>query len=220
MKVLVIEDNEILSRNIVRFLSSRDIFVNVSFDWKDGLYKALTNNYDVIILDINLPLIDGRQVCRQIRDKWRNVSIIMLTSNSRDTDIVEWLNLWADDYLVKPFNYNELVARLDALNRRSNINKSNTKIIINNIILDLENIEVKKDWNIIQLSKLEFELFKFLSQNRGKLLSREEIYSKVWWESSNDFIFSKTIDVYIWYLRKKLWKDIIETKKGYWFIIN
>ena len=99
-------------------------------------------------------------------------------------------------------------------------NKSNTIIKKDNIELDLEKMEVKKDWKIIKLSKLEYDLFKYLMQNKGKAMSREEIYKTVWWEFSWDFMFSKTIDVYIWYLRKKLWRKFIETKKWYWFLIK
>lgn len=220
MKILVIEDNEILSRNLVRYLSSRDIFTELSLDWKDWLNKALTKYFDVIILDINLPFINWIDLCKKIREKWKDVSIIMLTSMWTSDDIVLWLDVWADDYLVKPFEYSELLARINAIVRRKNINKSNTIINIWNIELDLQQVQVKKEGKIIQLSKLEYELFKYLAQNRWVPLSRQDIYWKVWWEDDVDFLFSKTIDVYIWYLRKKLWKDLIETKKWFWFLIK
>jgi DNA-binding response OmpR family regulator len=99
-------------------------------------------------------------------------------------------------------------------------NSSNTIIKIDDIELDLQKVEVKKDWKIVQLSKLEYDLFKYLAQNRWVALSRNNIYEKVWWEFQVDFMFSKTIDVYIWYIRKKLWKDLIETKKWFWFLIR
>lgn len=220
MKVLVIEDNEILSRNLIKYLITRDIHAEASFDWKDWLYKAATKYYDVIILDINLPIMDWREVCRQIRERWKDVSIIMLTSMWTNEDIVSWLDLWADDYLVKPFKYNELLARMNAIVRRKNLNKSNTLIKIDDIELDMEKVEVRKNWEMIKLSSLEYELFKYLLQNRWKALSRQDIYEKVWWESAWDFMFSKTIDVYIWYLRKKLGKDLIETKKAFGFLIR
>ena len=220
MRVLVIEDNEILSRNLVKYLIARDIFTEASFDWEDWLYKALTKHYDVIILDISLPKKDWLEVCKTIREKWKDVSIIMLTSRGNNEDIVKWLDLWADDYLVKPFEYNELLARMNSIHRRKMKNHSNTVISIWNIELDIEKHEVRKDWKNIKLSKLEYDLFKFLLQNKWKALSREEIYKIVWWEFDWDFMFSKTIDVYVWYLRRKLWKDLIETKKAYWFLIN
>lgn len=221
MRVLVIEDNEILNRNLIRYFASRDIHAEASFDWEDWLYKALTKYYDVVVLDINLPKINWIEVCKRIREKWKDVSIIMLTSNSMNSDIVEWLESWADDYLVKPFEYSELLARMNAITRRKNENKSNTIINVWDAIeIDLQKIEVRKDWELLALSKLEYELFKFLAQNKWRPLSRQEIYEKVWGEYDNDFMFSKTIDVYIGYLRKKLGKDLIETKKWYWFLIR
>ena len=220
MRVLVIEDNEILSRNLVKYLISRDIFAEASLTWDEWLKKAISKYYDIVILDINLPWINWFEICKQIREKEKDVAIIILTSMWTKDEIVFWLNIWADDYLVKPFAYTELLARMNAIIRRKMVNKSNTLIRIWNIELDLQQIEVKKDWKKIALSKLEYDLFKFLAQNRGIILKRQEIYEKVWWESDSDFIFSKTIDVYIWYLRKKLGKELIETKKWFWFIIR
>jgi len=220
MKVLIIEDNEILSRNLVRYLSLKDIQSEVSFDWKDGLHKASVNFYDAIVLDINLPLMDWMEVCKSIREKGKDVPIIMLTSRSAKKDIIEWLNLWADDYLSKPFDYDELVARINTLTRRNLKNKSNTKITIKDYVIDLEEIQVYKWKQKISLSNLEFNLFKYLVQNRWKVVSRQELYEHVWWEFDWDLMFSKTVDVYIWYLRKKLWKNILETKKWFWYIIN
>ena len=220
MRVLIIEDNEILSRNLVRYFISRDIFAEASLNWEDWLKKVVKKYYDVVILDINLPLINWLDICKTIREKNIDVSIIMLTSLWTNKDIVKWLDMWADDYLVKPFEYSELIARINAIIRRKNLNKSNTIIKIWDIEIDLQQVEVKKWWQIIALSKLEYELFKYLAQNKWVALSRQKIYEKVWWESAGDFMFSKTIDVYIWYLRKKLWKDIIETKKWFWFLIR
>lgn len=220
MKVLIIEDNEILSRNLVRFLSLNDIQSDVSFDWSDWLYKASINFYDVIILDINLPIMTWLEVCKNLREKGKEVPIIMLTSRSSKIDIIEWLNIWADDYLSKPFDYDELVARINTLTRRNLKNKSNTKIIIWEYLIDLEEVQVYKWKQKIKLSTLEFNLFKYLSQNKWKLVSRQDLYEHVWGEFVWDIMFSKTVDVYIWYLRKKLWKNIITTKKWFWYIIN
>jgi len=220
MRVLVVEDNEILSRNLVKYLIQKDIFAEAAFDWKDALYKASTKYYDVIILDINLPSISWLEICKSLREKEKDVAIIMLTSMWTNDDIITWLDSWADDYLVKPFEYSELLARINAVMRRRNVNKSNTIIKIWDIELDLQQIIVKKAWEIVHLSKLEFDLFKYLAQNKAKALSRNDIYEKVWWEFNSDFLDSKTIDVYIWYLRKKLGKDIIETRKWFWFLIK
>lgn len=220
MRVLVIEDNEILSRNLIKYLISRDIFAEASIAWDEWLRKAISKYYDIIILDINLPWISWIDICKQIREREKDVSIIMLTSMWTNDDIVNWLNSWADDYLVKPFEYNELLARMNAIIRRKMVNKSNTLIKIWDIELDFKKVEVRKNEKIIKLSTLEYELFKYLAQNRWVALSRQDIYEKVWGEFAIDFMFSKTIDVYIWYLRKKLGKDLIETKKWFWFLIR
>ncbi|QFR38828.1 response regulator transcription factor [Candidatus Gracilibacteria bacterium 28_42_T64] len=219
MKVLVIEDNELLSRNLVRYLELKNIESDTSFDGKDGLYKASIHFYDAIILDINLPEIDGLEVCKNLREKGKNTPIIMLTSRSSKTDIIVGLNNGADDYLVKPFDYQELIARIDSLTRRNLKNKSISKIEVGEYIIDLEKIEVSKGEEKIKLSTLEFDLFKCLVQNRGKVLSRKDIYEKVWGEFE-EFMFSKTVDVYIGYLRKKLGREMIETRKGFGYIIN
>jgi DNA-binding response OmpR family regulator len=219
MKTLIIEDNPSLSRNLVKYLSLKDIASEVSFDWQDWLYKASINYYDVIILDINLPIIDWLEVCKKLREKWKDTPIIMLTSRWTKEDIINWLDIGADDYLVKPFDYDELIARMKTLTRRDLKNKSNTIINIWDFSIDLEKIEVMKNNEIIKLSNLEFELFKYLAQNKWKVVSRKDLYEKVWWEY-DDFVLSKTVDVYIWYLRKKLWKELIETIKWVWYIIN
>lgn len=220
MKILVVEDNEILWRNIVRYFSSKDIFTDLAIDWEIWLNKAIQNYYDIIILDINLPKINGIDICKTLREKEKDVSIIMLTSMWANTEVINWLDSWADDYLVKPFEYSELLARINAIVRRKMKNHSNTIITNWDIELNLEKVEVKKSWEVIKLSKLEYDLFKYLMQNKWKALSREDIYKVVWWEFQDEFMFSKTIDVYIWYLRKKLWRELIETKKWYWFLIN
>lgn len=219
MKILVIEDNEALNRNLVRYLSLQDIHAEASFDGKDWLYKASTKYYDAIILDIQLPEIDGLSVCMNLREKWNITPIIMLTSRSAKSDIVQGLNHGADDYLVKPFDYEELIARLQSLTRRSLKNKSSSKLEVGAYTINLEKMEVQNQWKIISLSKLEFELFTYLAKNIWRVVSRKELYEKVWGEFDGDFMFSKTVDVYIWYLRKKLDKDLIETKKWIWYMI-
>lgn len=219
MKILVVEDNEILSRNLVRFLATQNIQAQASLDWVDAEFQASTKYFDAIVLDIQLPKQDGLRVCKSLREKGNTTPIIMLTSRGTNDDIVQGLELGADDYLVKPFEYSELLARLRALTRRNLKNKSNTLITISALQIDLEKHEVLFQENPIDLSEKEFELLKYLAQNKGVALSREQIYERVWWESCNDFTAGKTLDVYIGYLRKKLAKDIIQTKKGYGYII-
>ncbi len=220
MKVLVIEDTQELATNLVRFLSLKGIQADVSFDGRDGLHKAATKYYDAIILDINLPEIDGLEVCKRLREKEKSVPIIMLTSRSGKDDVIQGLEAGADDYLVKPFDYDILVARLEALTRRGLKSKSTTILTAGNCHIDLERIEVMKGHDKIHLSTLEFDLLKYFAQNKGRVISRQELYEKVWGEFDGDFMFSKTVDVYIGYLRKKLGRELIETKKGHGYIVN
>jgi len=220
MRVLVVEDTQALATNLVRYLSLSDIQADISFDGKDALYKASTKYYDAIILDINLPEMDGLEVCKELREKEKDVPIIMLTSRSGKEDIITGLETGADDYLVKPFDYDILIARLHTLTRRNLKNKSTTQLFAGGYQIDLEKVEVRKDGEKIKLSTLEFELFSYMAKNKGKVISRQELYEKVWGEFDGDFLFSKTVDVYIGYLRKKLGREIIETKKGFGYMIQ
>lgn len=216
MKVLIIEDQVQIVQNVVRFLSLKNITCEVALDGKEWFYKALQNFYDVIILDVNLPGMTWDEVLKELRQKQKNTQILMLTSNSLKSDIIETLNMWADDYMTKPFDFDELLARLQALNRRNLQNKSNI-LLFQDYILDLDKTELKKGNVEIKLSSLEFNLLKYFAQNPGKTLSRQEIYEKVWGEFDGDIMFSKTIEVYIGYVRKKLSPDVILTVKWMWY---
>ena len=220
MKILIVEDTLALATNIVRYLSLKWIQTDVSMDGKDALYKASTKYYDAIVLDINLPEMNGLEVCKKLREKEKDVPILMLTSRSSKNDIITGLDAGADDYLIKPFDYDILIARIEALTRRNLKNKSTHTLTLGKYTLDLEKAEVISGKEIVHLSHLEFELLKYFAQNKGKIIDRKELYEKVWWEFEGDFMFSKTVDVYIWYLRKKLGRDIIETKKGFGYIAS
>lgn len=217
MKVLIIEDNEILAKNIGKFLNFKWIHGEIEFDGKNGYKKAVINNYDVIILDLNLPEMDGMDVCEKLRLKGNNTPILMLTSRTSKKDIVEWLDMWADDYLGKPFDNDELLARLNALNRREIVQKSNI-IEIDSLKIDLNNRTVSKNNKNINLSTLEFDLLSYLVKNKWKPIDRKELLEKVWWEF-DAYMFSRTVDVYIGYLRKKFGKNFIQTKKWFGYII-
>jgi len=220
MKILLVEDNLILSRNITQMLIQDEIFTDVSIDGIDWLKKAMSKYYDIIILDVDLPWINGFEICKKIRQAWKEVGIIILTSLSWVDNIVDWLSFWADDYLTKPFEYKELFARIQVIKRRKMKNSSLSIIQIKDIEINFDTFEVKKWKEKIKLSKIEFELLKTLTKNKWKAITRNELFEQIWGESRSDFIFSRTLDVHIWNLRKKIWEDIIETKKWIWFIIN
>lgn len=235
MKILIIEDNHVLARNISRFFDMEWIKSEVSNDWKEWLEKALMYYFDLIVLDINLPWMDWIQICEELRKKEKNIPILMLTSRSWDWDVVKWLNSWADDYLTKPFDLDVLLARVNALVRRNLKNKTKN-IEINffendwedeknkikseiNLNINFDKNEVLKNWEIIKLSHLEFNLLKLLIQNKWKVLTRSEIFDKVWWDF-DEYMFSRNVDIYVWYLRKKIWKNFIKTKKWVWYLVN
>ena len=216
MKILLIEDNLQIWQNIVRFAALQNISCELALDGKEWLYKALQNFYDVIILDINLPSMNGKEVLQALREKWKNTPILMLTSHSLNSDIIDFLDIWADDYLTKPFDFDVLFARVHALNRR-NLNDKSNIIHFWEYLLDIKKTLLLKNETEIKLSSLEFQLLTYFAQNPWITLSRQQIYEKVWGEFDGDIMFSKTIEVYIWYLRKKISPKHIQTVKWMWY---
>lgn len=221
MKILIVEDNEILSNNISTYLNLKQIETKKLFLWSQANYELTLNNYDLLILDLWLPDIDWNEVCRQIRNSWKNIPILMLTARNTINDKKTWFNAGADDYLTKPFDYEELLMRINALVRRNYTIKTDVIILDNNekIILNITNKSLEKNSQLVHLSNLEIDLLIYLAHNKWKIISKEELLEKVWGEYDN-FKMSRTVDVYIWYLRKKVWKNLIETIRWQWYIIN
>ncbi len=219
MKVLIVEDNRILSDNIKSYLDFSEIESKQIFSWWEVVFELASNNYDVIILDIWLPDIIWLEVCKRVREKWLNIPILMLTARSTVQDKVSWLNVWADDYLTKPFDYEELLARLNSLVRRHLSVKSEKICLWDGIEINVSTKEVFYKWELVELSKLEFKLLTYLAKNKWNTITKEELLEKVWWEFDS-FSNSRNVDVYVWYLRKKLWKDVVKTKRGVWYIIT
>lgn len=213
MKVLIAEDTAGIARNIRDYLALKWVESTVVGDGKEALYHASIYPYDVLILDIGLPELDWLQVCQQLREKGKDIPIIFLTSRSTRNDIIIGLKKWGDDYMVKPFDFEELLVRLEALTRRNLKNKSTTKIVFGEYEMDVEKEMVLKTGEHVHLSTLEFNLLKYLLQKQGHIVSKEELYEKVWGEY-DVFKMWKTVDVYIGYLRKKLWIEVIKTIKG------
>ena len=221
MKVLIIEDNDILRNNVKKYLEIKWHVADGHETFEGASYKIMTNNYDIIILDLGLggEEWDGLDVCRDIREKWNTVPILMLTARTLTTQKIEWLECWADDYMTKPFDYEELLARLKTMVRRNHSLKWDVLKLENDIVIKVEEMKVEKDGINIHLSKLEFNLLLYLAQNKGRALTKEEITEKVWWEIDM-FQESRTLDIYIGYLRKKLGKEVVDTVRGVWYIMN
>ena len=207
---LIVEDNELLAKNIKMILEMNQYKADIAYNATQAKEKLAKNKYNLIILDINLPDKNWFELLKEFR-KNDNTPVLILTSKNLIEDKVKWLELWADDYLTKPFDITELLARIKAILRRYSW-VSNNVIKIKDLEIYPDQEKVIKNWHTIWLSSLEFKLLMYFIQNKWKILNRQEIYENVWWDFDSH-MFSRTVDVYIWYLRKKLWKDLIKTKK-------
>lgn len=218
MHTLLIEDTLALAQTVVRYLANEDIFCTLRTDGESGYIEAVNGNYDVIILDISLPKMSGIDVCRKLRAEGNTTPIIMLTSRSTQEDIVAGLDYGADDYLTKPCDYRELVARIRALGRRGQSNKSTELIKIGKLEIDPQLKIVYFDKKEVHFSKKEFALLNYFATHRGYPISKAELLEKVWGVYDN-FEEGKVVEVYIGYLRKKI-PGIITTRKGYGYSMN
>jgi len=217
MHILIIEDQEKLADNIRQFLELEHYAVTVAHDGKEGFEKAMTQEVDLIILDINLPGMDGYLICTMLRQQKKNMPILMLTARTKQQEIVHGLNIGADDYLAKPFDLDELLARVRSLLRRKGEDK-NPLLKTGDITLDTNTHEVRKNDKKIGLSPKEYGLFEFLLRNKGMAQERTGIIEHVW-GGREELMFSQTVDVHIAYLRRKLGKEVIETVPGKGYLI-
>lgn len=209
MKVLIIEDEHKIADSIKKGLEQELFTADVAYDGKNGLEMGLSSNYDVIVLDLMLPEINGMEICKKLRQEEIYTPILMLTAKGQLSDKIEGLNAGADDYLVKPFAFEELLARIKALSRRP---KSNIGVILkkDNIVLDTLSSEVKINNKIIQLSKTEFAILAYFLRHQNVALSKNKIMDNVW--SFESEVTPNTVEVYVGYLRKK--KIPIKTIRG------
>ena len=217
MKILIIEDDEAILSLLKRGLEEEGMVIDTATNGEDGEYLAKINNYDIIILDWMLPKKSGIEVLESLRENNIKTPILMLTAKDEVQNKVEGLNLGADDYLTKPFDFDELIARLNAIYRRS-VLKGENKIVIDNIEIDLNAKIVKKDGEIVNLTAREFEFLEFLVANRGKLVSIDMLQNQLW--NNEEFINSNVIQVIIYRLRNKLGKEFIKSKRGMGYFIE
>jgi len=217
MKLLIIEDDENILSLLRRGLEEEGFIVDTAINGEDGEYLAKTNQYDIIILDWMLPKKSGIELLKDLRENEIFTPVLMLTAKDNTNDKVIGLNGGADDYLAKPFSFDELIARLNAIYRRSAL-KGNSKITIDNIEIDIDAKLVKKDSKIVDLTAKEYELLEFLIANRGNLVSTEMIQEQLW--NNEEFISSNVIQVIIYRLRNKLSKTIIKSKRNLGYYIE
>jgi len=217
VRVLIVEDDDILANVLKEGLEEEGYAVDIATNGEDGLYMAEVTPYDVVILDIMLPELDGWTVLERLREKGVQTPVLILTAKDDISDKVKGLDKGADDYITKPFEFSELLARLRALIRRAT-GRRNPIIKIGNIMINTSSHQVYKDGKEVPLSSKEYAILLYLVTNMGRVVSREELTEHVYdWEKS---IESNIIDVYINYLRKKLSKDLIETVRGVGYIIR
>ncbi len=221
MKLLVIEDDKKIADALKKGLEQRSHTVDAAYDGISGNDFALSEKYDVIILDIMLPDIDGITICNNIRHEGITTPILMLTAKNHVDDIVGGLNIGADDYLTKPFEFEELVARVQALSRRPAQVEENV-LTCAKITMDLVKKEVIVSGKQVDLSKKEFTLLEFLLKNKERVVTKEEIIEQVW--SFDTEILENTVEVYIAYLRNKVDKPFkthhIKTVRGFGYRLS
>ncbi len=204
MRILLVEDEIKIANFVVRGLKEEDYVVDVANDGERASFLAEVNPYDLIILDIMLPHKDGITICRELRKKKISTPILMLTAKDRVRDKVLGLNSGADDYLSKPFDFEELSARISALLRRNRADKTGI-LKIDDLELDQFRHKVKRAGKEIQLSSKEFALLEYLMLNVNHVVTRTTISEHVWHEDFDSF--TNVIDVYINFLRNKIDKD-------------
>lgn len=221
MRILVVEDHQKIANSIKRGLEQESFAVDMVHDGESAVLEAINEDYDAIILDIMLPKKDGFQVVEEIRAEGKNTPVLMLTAKDAVQDKVTGLNKGADDYLAKPFSFDELLARVRALMRRPAKTLSK-KLVCDDLELDTVETTVQRAGKIIQLSKKEFALLEYLLRNQGRIVSKESIREHVW-----DFdadILPNTIEAYIGYLRTKIDKPyksaLIKTVRGFGYKIE
>lgn len=223
MNILLLEDDFELANEILKFLKSKQFVCDVVHDGEMAVAKASQKQYDIILLDINVPGISGLEVCKQIRNKDKKISILMLTAYGEIDDKLDAFKKGADDYIVKPFHFDELLARINALyRRRENDNTIKRILQVKNLTIDLDEMQVKRDEIIIPLTPKEFKLLCILAEAQGRPLSKQIIADKLW--DYHIETTQNTIEVYINFLRNKIDKNytpkLIHTKVGFGYYLK
>lgn len=223
MKILIIEDEPKVADFIRKGLSESGYETDIAYDGEMGKRQAVKNDYDLVLMDVVLPYINGIELCKQIREKKQNLPVLMLTALGTTEDKVSGFDAGADDYLVKPFEFRELLARIKALTKRASATvETSDKLKVADLELDLNKKIAIRGGNKIELTAKEFSLLEFFMRNAGKVVSRNLITEKVW---EIDFdTNTNVVDVYVNILRKKIDKGfepkLIHTKIGMGYLFD
>jgi len=221
MRILVVDDEENIANYLKKGLNESGYSVDTAFDGEEAVYLASINDYDLILLDIMIPKINGIQVCKSLRKSQNSSYIILVTAKDKLEDKVSGLDAGADDYITKPFAFAELLARIRAVLRRGSEDKENI-LKVKDLEVNLLNREVKRGNTFIELTSKEFSLLEYFIRNKNLVLTRTMISEKVW--NIDFFTDTNVIDVYVNHLRKKIDKDfdnkLIHTVRGVGYILK
>jgi DNA-binding response OmpR family regulator len=222
MRILLVEDDKGISRFVKKGLLENSFSVDVAYDGKGGLRSALHMKYDLIILDILLPKMDGTEILKRLREREIQTPVIFLTAKDSESDIVKGLSLGADDYLTKPFSFNELVARIQASLRRGKPVNLPSRLQVANLILEPDGHRVFREMVRIELTPKEYALLEFFMRHQGQIITRTMISEKVF-----DYHFdtaTNVIDVHFSHLRNKIDKKfepkLLHTVKGVGYVLE
>ena len=219
--ILIVEDDTGLQKYLKELLLDNGYSVQSAADGIAALNSLKKTQPDLVILDLGLPNMSGETVCLEIRKNYPTLPVIILTAKDTISDIVQGLNLGADDYMTKPFVADELLARIKA-RLRSKDASNDSKLIVGDLELDNKTLEVKRNDDLVQLTPQEYKLLQYLMSNKGRILTREMILNRVWLYSPD--IETRVVDVYMGYLRKKIDerydKKLLHSVRGFGYMIK
>jgi len=226
MKILIIEDNPNLNKNLCFLLKKHNFLAEWVFDWKQALEKINNWSFDAIVLDINMPVLNGKEFLKILREKWNNTPVIALTSDWMLSDKLEVFELGADDYMTKPFEIEELVMRIKSILKRAK-KISEDKIIVWDFEINFSKSKISphpaspKREEFINFPHKQYLIIEYLAKNKWFPIQKIKLMEYVWWEAEENLDFnSTTLESHIYAIRKKLGKSFIKTIKWVWYIIE
>lgn len=221
MKILIVEDEHLIATSLKKGLEQEHYTVDIAFDGLEGYDLAASGEYDIILLDLMLPGLDGISICQKLRSENIHTPILMLTAKSQLDDKIKGFDVGADDYLTKPFAFEELLARIRALSRRPQ-QTTNKVLTLVDLTIDTTNYQVKRGAKEIRLSSKEYSLLECLVRHAGQILNKDQLIQYVWSYESD--ILPNTVEVYIRNLRQKIdqpfKKKLIQTIRGFGYKIS
>lgn len=218
-KILIVEDDDAIREVIQDILSENNYLIATASDGVRAMELLKKQPPDLIVLDLGLPKITGESVLQEVKKNYAHIPVIVLTARNHTNDVVKAFQLGADDYISKPFELEELVARIKVKLKDDSLN---SKVTVDSLVLDAQRVYVERDGREIKLSPHEFKLLHYLMVNKGKVLSREMILNRIWQYSYD--VDSRVVDVYVGYLRKKIDagknKKLINSVRGFGYVIR